>query len=147
MPRDAPVTIATFPFCVVIWISCALRERDNAASACLSHVIWIRLVRGSDRLKLAGTGTDAPVVRRSDQQGATVDHDHLASAVAFPHQIEISVGEIIRLADTTDRKALRNVSIQGVTIGFGHVVPQFRPDYAGTPRSLELAQALPPRRG
>src|SRR5271166_4462465 len=65
---------------------------------------------------------------------ATIDHDHMAGAVAFPHQIDVSMGEILWLADTTDRKALRNVSIQGVTIGFGHVVPQLRPDHAGTDR-------------
>jgi hypothetical protein len=35
--------------------------------------------------RLAGTGTDAPAFRGSDQHGPTIDHDHLAGAVGFPH--------------------------------------------------------------
>jgi uncharacterized membrane protein YraQ (UPF0718 family) len=90
--------------------------------------------QASDRPNTWGHGADAPEFRHSDQRGAAIDDDHLAGAVAFPHQIQIGVGDILALADATDRKALRNVSIQGVTIGFAHVVPQFRPDHAGTDR-------------
>jgi hypothetical protein len=39
----------------------------------------------------------------SGQHGAAIDHDHLARAVGFPHQIHMGVRGILDLADATDR--------------------------------------------
>ena len=76
----------------------------------------------------------AAVLGRLDQHGAAIDDDHLAAAVAFAHQVDVGLGEIVGLADTTDWKFPPDVAVHRLTIGLGHVAPQLRLDHAGTDR-------------
>jgi hypothetical protein len=73
--------------------------------------------------KNPGNSGKLAIFQRSDQHCATIDHDHLTGAVAFPHQIDVSASEILRLADTTDRKPLSKISVHGFRAGSGAELP------------------------
>src|SRR6185437_1374361 len=60
----------------------------------------------------------------SHQHGAAVHHGDLASAEAPAHQVEVGSGNVLRLADATDRQDRADVTVERLAIARAHLPPQ-----------------------
>ena len=61
---------------------------------------------------------------RSDQEAATVDRQSLAGHQCLSHQVEIALGNLLRVGDMPDRQALSFRSLERLPRLIGHLTPQ-----------------------
>ncbi len=66
-----------------------------------------------------------------DQHRSAIDNDHLAGAEILAHQVEIGFGDIVHLADASDRQPCAGIPIHRLAIMFAHRAPKWRADHAG----------------
>lgn len=69
--------------------------------------------------------------RSSNQYGAAVYDQHLASAVALPHEIEVGLGDFLGVSDMADRQPRCGVAVEGVAVCLCHVWPERRSHNTG----------------
>ena len=65
---------------------------------------------------------------RSDEDRSAIDHESLPSSESFPHQKQVGLRYVMRLADPADRQTLADALKKAVPFCCAHVLPEVCPN-------------------